>query len=113
QSYLLFLITLVLIFAACSQKESKEDVIQEIEENMNEVEKYLTEADVKITLSDIDDEVIDENHEIKKIYSNDRTNERSCELNPDNSQTINYYATTDATYAHMNDETWQDMTAEE
>src|SRR5690625_268798 len=52
--FTLFILTLLLV--ACNEKETKEskaDVMQKIEENMNEVKRYYTELDRSTTITNI------------------------------------------------------------
>lgn len=106
------MLAIALILTACGGKESKEDVINTIEENIDEVEKYYTEMKLDVKVSNDSDEVIDENKGVLKVSMNENTLESSGEM-LENSEVLKYYSTGDATYAQVNDDGWEDMTAQE
>lgn len=103
------LILSVLILGACNKELSKEEVIDEVEEQMDEVISYYTETEINHTLSDSNQDLIDETKALFKVYMYENTLESRGEMNQDNNQ-INYISTQEATYAQMNNEQWLNKT---
>ncbi len=105
------LMAAALVLAACGS-ESKEDVIDSIEEKADEVEKYYMETTLDVTGFDADDNVVDESTGELHVYIDESTGESSGEMIQD-SQIIEYYSTNEATYAQMDDSGWEDMAGAE
>lgn len=105
------MIAFALILTACGGKESKEDVINSIEEKSDEVESYSTEMKLDIKVFDDNDTVTEESNGVLKVDMNEKTQESSGKMTQDG-QIVEYYSTEETTYAQENDSGWMDMTAE-
>lgn len=104
------MIAIALILTACG-KESKEDVINSIEENAGDVETYHTEATLNIAAFE-NDQVVDESEAVLNIDMIEDTVESSGEMIQDGEK-MNYYSTEDATYVQVSGGSWEDLTAQE
>lgn len=109
-SYIFMMIAIALILTACG-KESKEDVINSIEENAGDVETYHTEATLKIAAFE-NDQVVDESEAVLNIDMVEDTVDSSGEMIQDGEK-MNYYSTEDGTYVQMSGGSWEDLTAQE
>jgi len=109
--YLLLSLLLIAILTACG-KNSKEEVIEQLENQVDQVETYYTEATVDITMTTPNDDANDHSRASSTSYVNEQTNESSGVLMEDEQRT-DYYSTEDTTYAKINDNTWEDMTTQE
>lgn len=108
--FILFILTLLLV--ACNEKETKEskaDVIQKIEENMNEVKSYYTELDRSTTITNISaDEVVEEGEAKAKLNVIEEPLQISGELFNDG-EWAEYYVTDAATLEKKEGEDWEDI----
>lgn len=108
--FTLFILTLLLV--ACNEKETKEskaDVIQKIEENMNEVKSYYTELDRSTTITNISaDEVVEEGEAKAKLNVIEEPLQISGELFNDG-EWAEYYVTDAATLEKKEGEDWEDI----
>lgn len=108
--FTLFILTLLLV--ACNEKETKEskaDVIQKIEENMNEVKSYYTELDRSTTITNISaDEVVEEGEAKAKLNVIEEPLQISGELFNDG-EWAEYYVTGAATLEKKEGEDWEDI----
>ena len=110
--YVFILIAIVLILPACVGKESKEDVIDQVDEKADEVEKYYTDLNLTVKTSNATGQVINESESNLKVNLNEKTLESSGER-IQNNQKLKYYSTKDATYAKTNNGNWQNITNQE
>lgn len=108
--FALFILTLLLV--ACNEKEakeSKEDVIQAIEENMNEVKSYYTELNRSTTITNVsDDEVVDEGEAKARLDVVEEPLQISGELFNDG-EWAKYYVTGAATLEKKEGKDWEDI----
>lgn len=105
------LLAAALVLAACGS-ESKEDVIDSIKEKADDVEQYYMETSLDVTGFDADDNVIEESTGELQVYIDESSGESSGEMIQD-SQVIEYYSTSEGTYAQMDDSGWEDMSGAE
>lgn len=90
---------------ACGN-ESKEDVIDLVEEHMNEVEKYYTEVALEIRVLDADGHTIDQKSGVMRANRNDKTSEADGEITQDG-HTQNLYSTDGTTYRKVANDPWE------
>ncbi len=90
---------------ACGN-ESKEDIIDLVEEHMNEVEKYYTEVALEIRVLDADGHTIDQKSGVMRANRNDKTSEADGEITQDG-QTQNLYSTDGTTYRKVANDPWE------
>lgn len=107
--YIFILLIFAFIFTACSEEESKEEVIQAIEENMDEVESYYTELDRNTKFTSLsDDETLDAGESKARLDIVEEPLQISGEL-LDNDEWAEYYITEQATLEKVEGKEWEDI----
>lgn len=105
------------IFTACgsNQSLSNEEIISKLENHADEVDSYHAEININVDLFE-DGDAIQNSSASLKVDMIESTMESSGEIieESDGAQMKTlYYSTEGATYANMNDEGWQDFTAQQ
>ncbi len=112
KKHLVFILTLGFIFiiAACNsdQSLSKEEVIQEMKQQIDKVESYQTGATISVVLTDVSSENIIESDEGVIQADVIETTFESTGESIDNFESKKHYATNEAIYIQMNDEPWKE-----